>query len=147
MSKKISLNMNSFGEDALEDFESYVNIVIKNQRCFKEFSGDAGEEITLKDECDAAFRRICKDKKDTDLSKTSTKHIRIEKNKLKNYLTRLYNRRLASKMIVCFDWNNLSDFKLFYTQFENRFLGRTKEENFNAAITDGSNYNRVDHMN
>ena len=98
----------------------------------------------MKDECDAAYRRIFIDKKDKE---KQTKNIRVDKVKLKNYLTRHYNKRLASKMIVCIDWTNLTDSKHFYNQFEAKFLGRTKEENFNSTGADQSTYNRTEHMN
>ena len=61
--KKLAQHLTSFNEEIGEDFEPYVNIIIKNQRCFKESGGEIGEEILLKDECEAVYRRIFYDPK------------------------------------------------------------------------------------
>ena len=46
-------------------------------------------------------------------------NLRLTKIKLKKYLSKRYNSRLAGKLCALFDWSNNLNYKDFYQQFDN----------------------------
>lgn len=68
---------------------------------------------------DKVFRTICSINEEKDMHDAQTKNLRVKQQKLKRYLTRRYNGRLANKLCALFDWSKRElDYKDFYMQYD-----------------------------
>ena len=81
------------------------------------------EPPPLKEPTATAFKAICAD------DSNALKNCRIDKFKLKNFLSKRYNDRIATKMTYIFDWVNLTEYKPFYFSLDVLILARKKEDN------------------
>lgn len=83
----------------------------------------AGDDGSLKPCVEKVFRAICSMGEEKEVSgEVGTKNLRVKQQKLKRYLSKRYNTRLALKLCALFDWSKRElDFKEFYSQYDQIF--------------------------
>ena len=111
-----------------DDYERRLMQMLRNHNVFKDVGIlEPNEQPPLKPAPEAAFKKICDDH--IGGVEVSLKNSRINQRKLKKYLAKRYNLRLATKMTSIYDWVNLTEYKQFYFLVDKTILGRAKDEN------------------
>ena len=126
-----------------DNYEKTITESLWGYKVFKE-TQEYNEIPLLKPVTEATFKKICQENNKETLKLQNTK---INAAKLKKYLSKRYNARLATKMTSIYDWMNLGEYKQFYFLFDKDILGRKRDET--AApneIKISLNYNYMEHL-
>ena len=112
--------MTSKGYSSAATTENKVMQMIKNFCVFQNKSLLQTEDHPpLKPCVDRVFRTICFTSEEKEQSDTQIKNLRVKQTKLKRYLSKRFNPRLAMKLCMLFDWSKRElDYMDFYEQLD-----------------------------
>lgn len=103
--------------------------MIRKFSVYDKFSNEIGVEPQIKKFVEDKFKQICsygEDKeepgKKDDKKDMSIHNHRLNRLKLKKYLQKRYNAKLANKLCYLFDWSNHHTYKTFYQAVDELFI-------------------------
>ena len=94
--------------------------ILKDYKSYRTTVGDQGQATSPNETVERLFRQIAQEEGSTE--NHNIKNLRLNKKRFKYYLSKLYNAKMADRIVNLFDFVNPLDLTAFCKQVEDIFL-------------------------